>query len=238
MVTATRPPGSGKKVFVGSYILPEKYVVESNAGQGGLSYDWAVRTYVGTGAEAYSAAEEAISGEASGPTGMLSLIGSQVMNLDELHLMRPSMTVFPSPIVPPFFKASAGTFLKAALEEVCYSISCNIDIVEGSAAASTGLVRATGGMTRCKPFCGLLSDVTSKRVLVSSEANGTLLGAALCAMVGSGMYSGYEDAVRRTIRTKAVFDPDKATAEEYAEAKQRWKELYLLITSLIEEGKL
>lgn len=238
MVSSSPPAGQGKKVWVGNHLIPKKYVVESNAGQCGLSYDWTVRTLVGPGSEAYSSAEEMVSRTNPGPTGMMSFIGSQIMNLDKLHLMRPSMTVFPSPVVPPFFKAGTGTFLKAVMEEVCFAISCNIDILEAFIGDVSSYLRVTGGLIRSKSFCRMLSNVTAKRVYVSAEVHGTILGAVLCAMVGSGTYTSFEEAAKETLHTSAIAEPDESVAGDYAEAKQRWKELYLEITELTEEGKL
>lgn len=238
MISSARPSLQSKRVLVGGYLVPKKYVLESNAGQCGLCYDWAVRTFVGPGAEAYSSAEEKVFATGPGPTGMTSLVGSQIMNLDQLHLMKPSMTVFPSPVVPPFFRADAGAFLKAVLEEVCCAISCNMDTLEALSGEVQGHFRVTGGLTRSKFFCKLLGNVTAKRVQVSSEVNGTILGAALSAMVGSGTYRSYEEAVRETVHTSTIAEPDASVLRDYAETKRRWKELYLQTTRLTEEGIL
>jgi sugar (pentulose or hexulose) kinase len=56
-------------------------------------------------------------------------------------------------------------------------------------------------------------------------------------MVRSGIYTSYEEAARETLRTSTVTEPDESTTRSYAEAKERWKELYLEITELTEEGK-
>ena len=238
MITTSPSVGQGKRVLLGNYLIPGKYVAESNAGQCGLSYDWAVRTYVGQVGDAYAAAEEMLSRADPNPTGIMSFIGSQVMNLEKLHLMRPSMTVFPSPVIPPFSRVDQSALLKAVLEETCFSISCNADILEEFMGETPSALKVTGGMTRSKSFCKTLSNVTAKRVRVSSEADGTVLGAALCAMVGSGTYASYEEATKEATHTGKVVEPDDSTSRNYAEMKQRWKELYLEITELTEEGKI
>jgi sugar (pentulose or hexulose) kinase len=80
--------------------------------------------------------------------------------------------------------------------------------------------------------------VTAKRVDVFSEVHLTILGGALSAMVGSGTYASYEEAARETLHASTVTEPDESTTRGYAEARQRWRELYLEITELTEEGKL
>jgi autoinducer 2 (AI-2) kinase len=238
MISTSPLVGQGKRVLLGIYLVPGKYVAESNAGQCGLSYDWAVRTYIGQGSTAYTTAEEMVSKTDLNPTGIMSFIGSQVMNLEKLHLMRPSMTIFPSPVIPPFSRVDPSTLLKAVLEEACFSISCNMDILEGFVGGVPSSLKVTGGLTRSRSFCRTLSNITAKRVYVSSEVDGTILGAALCAMVGSGTYASYEEATREAARTGMTVEPDESASRNYAEAKQRWKELYLEITELTEEGKL
>jgi autoinducer 2 (AI-2) kinase len=238
MISTSPSVNPGRRVLLGAYLVPGKYAVESNSGQGGLSYDWAVKTYVGQGGSAYRVAEEMISGISPDPTGIMSFVGSQIMDLEKLHLMRPSMTVFSSPVVPPFSRVDPSSLLKAVLEEVCFSISCNVDILEESMGESPSSLRVTGGLIRSRSFCRILSNVTAKRVYVSSEPDGTILGAALCTMVGSGEYGDQVQAAKEAVHTSAVIDPDETASKNYAEAKQRWKELYLEITELTEEGKL
>jgi autoinducer 2 (AI-2) kinase len=237
MISTSSSVGQGKRVLLGNYLIPGKYVAETNAGQCGLSYDWAVRTYVGQGGDAYAAAEKMLSKADPNPTGIMSFIGSQVMDLEKLHLMRPSVTVFSSPVIPPFSRADPSALLKSVLEEACFSISCNVDMLQEFVGETPSVLRVTGGMTKSKSFCRTLSNVTAKRVHVSSEVEGTILGAAMCAMVGSGTYASYEEAAKEAAHAGMTIDPDNS-ASNYAEVKQRWKELYLEITELTEAGKL
>jgi sugar (pentulose or hexulose) kinase len=236
MISTSSSVPRDRRIFLGNYLTPGKFAAECNAGQCGLSYDWAVKTYAGGGPD-YAKAEEWVSRAGSNPTGIMSFVGSQIMNPEKLHLMRPSVTLFSSPVIPPFSRVDNGTLLKAVLEEACFSISCNMDILEELVGETRSSLRATGGLIRSKSFCRTLSDVTAKRVYVSSEVDGTILGAALGAMVGSGTYGSYEEAARNAVRTGMIVEPDESTSKDYNEAKRRWKELYLEITELTEEGK-
>jgi autoinducer 2 (AI-2) kinase len=113
-----------------------------------------------------------------------------------------------------------------------------MDMLQEFVGETPSALRVTGGMTKSKSFCRTLSNVTAMRVHVSSEVEGTILGAAMCAMVGSGIYASYEEAAREAAHTGMTVDPDDSASKNYAEVKQRWKELYLEITRLTEEGKL
>ena len=238
-IISTSPSvGQGGKVWLGGHVIPHQYVAETNAGQCGYSYDWAVRNYLGAEADAYSLAEDLVSRVGPEPTGMMSFLGGQIMDLDRLHLIRPSATVFPSPVMPPFFKTSTGASIKSVLEEVCYAIACNIETLTAFAGNSPTHLRVTGGLSRSMSFCRILSNVTNKRVFASPEVHGTTLGAALCAMVGSGAYSSLEEAAKQAIHPGAAAEPDPSVSGSYAEMKERWREFYLELMRLAEEGKL
>jgi len=237
MISTSPSVPRGRRIFLGNYLTPGKYVAECNAGQCGLSYDWAVKTYAGVGSSGYAKAEELVSRAGPGPTGIMSFVGSQIMDPEKLHLMRPSVTLFSSPVIPPFSRVDTATLLKAALEEACFSISCNMGILEELVGDAPSSLRVTGGLTRSRSFCRILSDAAAKLVRVSSQADGTILGAALGAMIGSGTYGSYDEAIRETVHAGKVLEPDESTSKDYNEAKRRWKELYLEITALTEEGK-
>jgi sugar (pentulose or hexulose) kinase len=237
MISTSYSVPRGRRMFLGNYLTPGQYAAECNAGQCGLSYDWAVRTYVGARDLAYAKAEEMVSRAGPNPTGIMSFVGSQIMDPEKMHLMRPSVTLFSSPVIPPFSRVDPSTLLKAVLEEACFSISCNMDTLEELVGETPSSLKVTGGLIRSESFCRLLSNVTAKRVHVSSEADGTILGAALGAMVGSETYGGYEEAARAAVRPGTVVEPGESTSKDYIEAKRRWKELYLEITALTEEGR-
>jgi autoinducer 2 (AI-2) kinase len=237
MISASSSVPRDRRMLLGNYLALGQYAAECNAGQCGLSYDWAVKTYVGAGGSAYAKAEEMVSKAGPNPTGIMSFVGSQIMDLEKLHLMRPSVTLFSSPVVPPFSRVDPSALLRAVLEEACFSISCNMDILVELVGKTPSSLRVTGGLIRSKSFCRILSDITAKRIYVSSEVDGTILGAAMSAMVGSRAYGSYKEAAREAVHTGMVVDPDESTSKDYVEAKRRWKELYLEITELTEEGK-
>ena len=238
MISTNSAGGAKKQILVGAYMLPGKFVYETNAGQCGVVYDWAVRTYVGEEQDAFTRAESMLSETNAGPSGIDSYIGSQIMLLEKIHILKPSVVTFPSPVMPPFFKAEPSIFLKSALEEVAFAISHNLAILESFTKRSSAYASLTGGMARSRTFCNILSNALAKPVRVSSEADGTMLGAALCAMVGSGAYTSLEDAAKGALRSGPTAEPDESVAGDYAEARAKWKDFYMKILELVEDGKM
>jgi autoinducer 2 (AI-2) kinase len=235
----TRNPsgGSSRKVFVGAYMLPGKYVAETNAGLTGLVYQWAVRTFVGGGTDAYSTSEGMMAETGQSPTGINSFIGSQIMLLDKMYVLRPSVLTLPSPLLSPSTH-EVGSILRAALEEVSYAVSCNLDILEAFTKGTSENLRLTGGMTRSRIFCETLSNVTKRKIGLSRLPEGTLLGTALCGMVGSGEFRDLETATIKIATPRETVSPDSALSNEYSESKGKWKGLYLSLLGLAEQGGL
>jgi sugar (pentulose or hexulose) kinase len=229
------PRTFGKKLLGGAYPLKDKFVLESNAGPCGLLYDWAVGVYSNAGERSYAEADRMTSSPDMGPTGVTSLLGSQIMLLEKMHVLKPAVTVFPSPIMAGAAVGDPAVFLKAVIEELCYAISCNLDSIEEFAGRKSGPLMVTGGMTRSKKFLQVLSDTCGKDVRPSADPNATMVGVALCAMVGAGEY-GEIDAAARKLRLKAeAVSPDQYS-NDYIAAKDRWKELYMKVFNLTEEG--
>jgi sugar (pentulose or hexulose) kinase len=128
--------------------------------------------------------------------------------------------------------------LKASLEEVAFAVACNLELLEAFSKQKAPVIGLNGGMSRNKTFCDVLSNAVNRPVQISKEADGTMLGAALCAMVGSQIYPDFETASKEAVHIGRVAKPDPSIAAEYSEAKARWRDTYLSILDLVEEGKM
>ena len=236
-VVETLPTTLGRKLLIGSHLLPGRFVVESNAGPCGLLYDWAVRLYAGTGADAYRKAEQLFAKLDAGPTGIFSMLGAQVMVLEKTHVLKPAVSVFPSPLMGGIDGADPGLFLKAVIEELCYAASCNVDEVEEFTGISAPAIKLVGGLVRNKEFIRILSDASGRDVLPCLHPDGTLVGGALCGMVGAGQHANLTDACQKTELVGASVHPDDKS-QSYLEAKKKWRDLYFKMLALAEDGDL
>jgi sugar (pentulose or hexulose) kinase len=236
-VVESLPQILGKKLLVGVYPIPGTFVVEANAGPCGLLYDWAVKLYAGTGDDAYRRADELVSRSSKSPTGILSMLGAQIMISEKIFVLKPAVNVFQSPVMGGLEMANPGTFLKGVVEELCYAAACNLDEVEGYTGKKAARLRLTGGVVRNKEFLRILSSTTGKDVYPSLNPDGTMLGVALCCMVGSGRHPSLLEACRKTELVGGPVHPDE-TSQDYAEQKAKWRDLYYKMLELTEEGVL
>lgn len=231
------PATLGKKLLTGTYLIPGTFVVESNAGTCGLLYDWGVKLYAGSGEDAYHKAEGLVSRAAKGPTGILSMLGAQVMALDKIHVLKPAVSVFPSPLMGGTDRADPGVFLKSVIEELCYAAACNVEAVEEFTGITASHLRLTGGMARNAEFVRILSSTSGKDVYPSLDPDGTLVGVALCCMAGSGQYPSLVDACRKTELLGPPVRPE-GSSSDYQEERRRWRDLYFKVLALAEDGVL
>jgi len=68
-------------------------------------------------------------------------------------------------------------------------------------------MRVLGGETRSPLWTQIKADVTGCAVEVPHAPEASAFGAALLAGVGAGVYSDIADAVRRTVRVRARYEP-------------------------------
>jgi xylulokinase len=81
-------------------------------------------------------------------------------------------------------------------------------------------------------WLGILSGVTGKRVIATKVEDGTLMGCAMCAAVGSGIYHDFEDATKEMVEFKKVVTPEEESVEIYNKCYNNWKEWYSRIGNL------
>jgi len=64
------------------------------------------------------------------------------------------------------------------------------------------------------------------------------LGAAICAGVGAGVYSGLTDPRPGLRRRAATFEPDRVVAAAYDQRYPAWREIYQRVLDITEDGLL
>lgn len=135
-------------------------------------------------------------------------------------------------------KSHKGVFFKAILENACYQALGeyeNIGNILGKNHIPDEVIMS-GGAAHSPVWCQILSDVLLKPVRVPAEREGTAIGAAIYAAVGTGMYSNTEEAVERLVHTKNIFEPDRKNHQVYMDEYARWKALYQNGLELLEQG--
>ncbi len=119
-----------------------------------------------------------------------------------------------------------GDMLRAMLEGLSYQFLDICNALENSLGAKADTIVAVGGAVRNELWMQNKADVLGRRILVPQLEEGTPLGAAILAGIGTGLYANEHEAYEKTYKPGKVFQPDDKMAPRYAEGYKIWKDIY------------
>lgn len=122
-------------------------------------------------------------------------------------------------------KHTRADLLRSLLEGVSYSQKDCLDIIEGM-GVSVESVRASGGGARSAFWRQLLADIFGKPVVTLASQEGSAYGAALLALVGTGVYGSVPEACRAVIREVDSVLPRPHQSQLYQRGHEVYRALY------------
>ena len=123
------------------------------------------------------------------------------------------------------FGVTRAQMIRACMEGVAYSLRHNLETA-AEAGARAGVLRAMGGSANSRIWTQIKADVTGCGIEVPGSDTATTLGAAMLAGVGTGVWQGFEEAARQTIRVNRTYEPDPAVKEIYDRGYETYRRLY------------
>src|SRR5215216_3861082 len=115
--------------------------------------------------------------------------------------------------------------LKSVLEGTVYEVEFIRQTGEHITGQSIPTLIAAGGGTRNRPWLQIKADVSGCRIEASAEPEATLLGAALVAGIGTGLYASETEAFNGlSLKPVEVFLPDR---ERHAMYRRLYEQGYL-----------
>jgi sugar (pentulose or hexulose) kinase len=79
------------------------------------------------------------------------------------------------------------------------------------------------------------SDICGLPIYTVEEPDASLIGSAICAAVGSGLYDSLEEASSRMVRIKDKIEPNKANYRKYFFYYKKYKESYHAVKHVMHE---
>lgn len=95
---------------------------------------------------------------------------------------------------------------------VCISYCCHLKLVTSK------------GATRSPLWLQLHADISGKTFLINENTDGPLLGCAVLASAGCGIYKSVDDAVKNMIRVKDKIEPNEERRNTY---DRLYRDVYL-----------
>lgn len=215
------------RLILGHHVVPDRWLLQGGTTGGGGVMRWLEQEF---------GAYEREAGKACGKSS-LELFNEAAAAVDpgsDGLIFLPYMSGERSPIWDPDAKGvfygvdfgkTKGHFIRAAMEGVAFSLRHNLEIAK-EAGAQAGVLRAVGGSANSLLWTQIKSDITGKPIVVPSSDTATTLGAAILAGVGVGIYTGFEEAVKRTVRVKRRHEPDAENSPAYERNYRIYLEVY------------
>ncbi|HZC18909.1 MAG TPA: FGGY family carbohydrate kinase, partial [Rubrobacteraceae bacterium] len=133
-------------------------------------------------------------------------------------------------------QTSLGAVFRAIMEEAAYVSRGHLEILEEVFDQRVDRVDFVGGPSQSRLWSQVLADVLGIPVRVPAVGEATGLGAALCALVGTGTFANLAEAARATIETGREYEPDEDAKEAYTDLYPRWRALNDYLLEAAERG--
>lgn len=102
--------------------------------------------------------------------------------------------------------------LLAVYEGIIFSHKYHIDKFK---SPPYKVIRLSGGASKSSIWCQMFADILGMRIEVLNGEEFGALGCAITASIGFGLYNSYDDAVRKIIKIKNVYEPNPANRDYY-----------------------
>jgi xylulokinase len=114
---------------------------------------------------------------------------------------------------------------RAILESVAYSLRQMVEIFE-NVGGKVIEIRACGGQASSELWSQIKADVTGRPVLVPHIIDAPMLGAAIIAGVGAGIFNDFSEGSQQMMKTRIVLEPSEERHTHYQALFEIYRDLY------------
>lgn len=210
------------RLHLGAYVIPGRWVLESNAGLAGTAFRWFCQAFVGIGMADYYRLEDEM--QQAQPGEVLAVTGPQIANFRELVFPPKSTFVFPflgGTERPP----TRGSFGRAILENIAYAVRGNVEQLVTISGQELRSLNLCGGLARSRLFAQIVASVCQHEVQVPRVREASSLGAAICAAVGAGLYPDLPAAAAAMVQWEPAATPNPEEVRTYRTLYRKWVRL-------------
>jgi xylulokinase len=114
----------------------------------------------------------------------------------------------------------------AVLEGVSYSARLVMDSLEASACLRPSEINHSGGGAASDIWCQIRADVLGRPIKRMAMRDAGVLGAALMAGTGTGVFPSLSNAAKTFVAVDRIFEPDLTQSERHQTGYEKYKTLY------------
>lgn len=120
----------------------------------------------------------------------------------------------------------AAEFSLAVMEGVAFSVRLLMESLETSADRAVDMFSAAGGGMASDIWCQIRADVLGKPIRRLENLDAGVLGGAILAGTGAGVFSSVQAAAQALVVTDRIFEPDPSYMSHYDYRYGKFLELY------------
>jgi len=232
------PPSKFNGFRVGRYLDPRFYATWGGVISSGSSVDWAVSNFATL--KGWSESNSAYTNCSLDYKQVISELKKTTPENNKIIFL-PHLRGCGAPYWDP---KSHGAFLglrsihnqrdmvRAVIEGLCFEVKQIIEGMEDNLGYQTKALTTIGGGARNHFWLQTKADITGRPVEVPEVEESTVLGAALLAGVGTGVFHNLNDAVKKTYRLKRRFTPNPDHKNFYKQKYEVYKSVYPLLSEV------
>lgn len=215
-------------LWTSCHVVPDRWILESNAGDTGGAYRWLLDLMFGaTDAAAHEAAEAAMAPLGLGERQLFCHLGPVIFNLREMSPFRPAGLLFRFPLLH-VDRPARGEVLRSYVESVAFAIRGNAEQLVAASGCSLPRLAVSGGLTQSATITAILANTLGVPLDVATVPESASLGCAILAAAGAGLHSGIAEASAAMTRTRVV-EPEPGVVPAYDERYRRWRDVHALL---------
>jgi autoinducer 2 (AI-2) kinase len=204
-----------RRTWTSLHVAPNRWILESNAGETGRVWQWACSLLRVSPDEASRLAAPV----PPGARDTMAVIGARAMRAGEMNAGI-GVLAFPLPLV--MSAPEPGDVLRSVLEATAYAIRANLEQIEEIAGARVSALRVGGGMSRAPVFNQIVADVLDRPIEVAASPETSALGAAALASAALGLHASLDAAVAAMTGGRHALTPALAVSAAYEDCYARW----------------
>jgi autoinducer-2 kinase len=224
------------------HVTPGEWMLEGIGFYCGMAMRWyrdafcdsEVAEARGRGVDPYVVMEEAAARIPPGSGGVLAIL-SNLMNARRWVHASPSFLQLD--LSDPAGSGRAAC-IRAIEEAAAYVVRGHLDIIGELTTSRVTELTFTGGAAKGRLWPQIIADVLGLPVNVPAVTESSALGAAMCAGQGAGIYASLSELEGELRQRAADFEPRPAAVATYHDRYAAWRQIYLRMLDLSEEGLL
>jgi autoinducer 2 (AI-2) kinase len=219
LLTATPIFDKRMRTWTNCHLVREVWCLESNAIVTGLAFR-GIRDSLCKGLS-FQKMNTLVESSPVGSRGLVAFLGAEIMDMSKYRSSWLGGFLFQVPLGG----NNLGDYVRAAVESNAYAVKGNLEQLMEISGDSFDELHVCGGQTASFVNMQILADVLGIPVHIHGSQCSSL-GAAICAAVGTGVYSSHEEAISNMVPDSLTLEPRSEIFKLYQQFYRRWRTYY------------